>query len=42
MAIVQKTYDMIKYGYICMRQFPKAERHTMVADIRGDDINAIH
>jgi hypothetical protein len=42
MVIVQKTYDMIKYGYICMRQFPKAERHTMVADIKRSMYNLLH
>lgn len=34
MAIIQKTYDMIQYAYVCMRQFPKSEKHTMAADIK--------
>jgi len=34
MVIIQKTYDMIRYAYICMRQFPKSEKHTMAAEIK--------
>ena len=26
---------MMKYGYICLRQFPKSERHVLSADIRS-------
>ncbi|MFU0784482.1 MAG: hypothetical protein ACFWT2_15535 [Thermoanaerobacterium thermosaccharolyticum] len=32
--ILQKTYDMILYGNICLKQFPKHEKHVMAADIR--------
>lgn len=32
--IQQKTYDMILYGNICLRQFPKHEKHVLAADIR--------
>lgn len=32
--ILQKTYDMILYGNICLKQFPKHEKHVMSADIR--------
>ncbi len=32
--ILQKTYDMILYGNVCLKQFPKHERHVMAADIR--------
>lgn len=35
MIIIQKTYDMIQYGYVCLQQFPKAEKHTMAADIKS-------
>jgi four helix bundle protein len=34
LKILQKTYDMIKYGYICLRQFPKSEKHTFAAEIK--------
>lgn len=33
--ILQKTYDMILYGNICLKQFPKYEKHVMAADIRS-------
>lgn len=32
--ILQKTYDMILYGNVCLKQFPKHEKHVMAADIR--------
>lgn len=32
--ILQKINDMIIYGNICLRQFPKAEKHVLAADIR--------
>ena len=34
LKILQKTYDMIEYGYIALRQFPKSERHTLAAEIK--------
>lgn len=34
LKILQKTYDMIQYGYICLRQFPKSEKHTLAAEIK--------
>lgn len=34
LKILQKCYDMIEYGYICLRQFPKSERYTLAADIK--------
>lgn len=34
LKIRQKTEDMIKYGYTCLRQFPKSEKHTLAAQIR--------
>jgi len=34
LIIKQKHEDMMKYGYICLRQFPKSERHTLSAEIR--------
>ena len=27
LIVKQKTEDMIAYGYVALRQFPKAERH---------------
>lgn len=32
--ILQKTYDMILHGNVCLKQFPKHEKHVMSADIR--------
>jgi len=32
---LQKTYDMIEYGYTCLRQFPKSEKFTLVAEIKN-------
>ncbi|WP_373712143.1 diversity-generating retroelement protein Avd [Jeotgalibaca porci] len=32
--ILQKVYDMILYGNQCLKQFPKAEKYAMAADIR--------
>lgn len=34
LKILQKTYDMIQYGYICLRQFPKSEKYTLAAEIK--------
>ena len=34
LLILQKTYDMILYAYPALAQYPKAERHTLVADIK--------
>ena len=34
LKIRQKTEDMIKYGYICLRQFPKSEKHTLAAQVK--------
>ncbi len=34
LMIKQKIEDMIVYGNICLKQFPKAERYAMAADIR--------
>jgi len=35
LIIKQKHEDMMKYGYTCLRQFPKSERHTLSAEIRN-------
>lgn len=32
MKVVQKWEDMALYLYIAMKQYPKSERHTLVAD----------
>lgn len=34
LIIQTKTRDMMKYGFICLRQFPKNERFILCADIR--------
>lgn len=34
LAIFQKIYDMALYGYICLKQFPKSEKHTLASDIK--------
>ncbi|WP_303845732.1 diversity-generating retroelement protein Avd [Aeromonas sobria] len=34
LVIEQRLRDMMRYGYIAMRQFPKAERHVLAAEIR--------
>lgn len=34
LILKQKHEDMMKYGYICLRQFPKSEKHTLSAEIR--------
>ena len=34
LKIRQKCEDMIAYGYIALQQFPKAEKHTLAADIK--------
>ncbi|AOY77178.1 diversity-generating retroelement protein Avd [Clostridium formicaceticum] len=35
LKILQKTYDMIVYGNICLKEFPKHEKHVMAANIRS-------
>ena len=32
--LLQKTYDMIQYGYVCLRQYPKSEKHTLAAETK--------
>lgn len=34
LKIKQKTEDMIKYGYIALRQFPKSEKFSLALDIK--------
>lgn len=34
LMILQKCYDMIEYGYMALRQFPRSERHTLAAEIK--------
>lgn len=34
LKILQKAYDMVQYGYVCLRRFPKSERHTLAAEIK--------
>lgn len=34
LKILQRTYDMIKYGNQCLLQFPRAERYALAAEIK--------
>ena len=34
LIIEQRIRDMMQYGYIALRQFPKSERHVLAAEIR--------
>ncbi|AJA42429.1 S23 ribosomal protein [Alkalihalobacillus alcalophilus ATCC 27647 = CGMCC 1.3604] len=34
LMILQKTYDMIEYAYLCLKQYPKSERHTLAAETK--------
>jgi len=34
LKILQKTYDMIKYGNQSLLQFPRAERYALAAEIK--------
>lgn len=34
LKILQKCYDMIEYGYIALRQYPKSEKHTLAAETK--------
>ncbi len=34
LKIQQKVYDMIKYGYGALAQFPKSEKFALAADIK--------
>ena len=34
LILKQKHEDMMLYGYSCLRQFPKSEKHTLSAEIR--------
>lgn len=34
LKIRQKCEEMIAYGYVALRQFPKFERHVLAAEIR--------
>lgn len=40
LKILQKTYDMIQYGYVALRQYPKSEKHTLAALSKGDAYSA--
>ena len=33
--LMQKLFEMMKYGYAVMRNFPKTERYGLCADIKG-------
>ena len=34
LKILQKILDMMEYGYIAMRQFPKSEKYALATDIK--------
>lgn len=34
LKILQKTFDMFEYAYPALKQFPKSEKFTLVADIK--------
>lgn len=34
LKILQKTYDMIKYGNSALMQYPKSEKYLLVSDIK--------
>lgn len=34
LKILQKVFDMMKYGYQALAQFPKSEKFALVADIK--------
>ncbi|NMH83254.1 diversity-generating retroelement protein Avd [Heyndrickxia coagulans] len=42
LKILQKSFDMLKYGYSALRQFPKSERFTLAADIKQSMYSIIH
>jgi len=35
LLVAQKTEEMIKYGYLAVRHFPKAERHVLSQELRA-------
>ena len=35
LRIRRKCEEMIEYGYVALRQFPKYERHVLAAEIRN-------
>ena len=35
LLIRQKCEEMIAYGYVALRQFPKFERHVLAAEMRN-------
>lgn len=41
LAIIKKIEDMIGYGYIVLRQFPKSEKFVLGADIRQSMIELL-
>jgi hypothetical protein len=34
LKLIEKCQDMIQYGYIALRQFPKSEKFALAADIK--------
>lgn len=34
LIIEQRIRDMMQYGHIALRQFPKSEKHVLAAEIR--------
>jgi len=34
LIVLQKTYDMLQYGYTSLRQFPKSEKYALAGEIK--------
>lgn len=32
--MLQKVLDMMEYGYICLKQFPKSEKYALATDMK--------
>lgn len=39
--MLQKTYDMIIYGNICLKQFPKSEKYALASDVKKSMYNLL-
>jgi hypothetical protein len=35
LIVYQKMLETIEYGYVCVRQFPRSEKHGLAADIKA-------
>lgn len=41
LKILQKIYDMMLYVYQALAQFPRSERHTLVAEIKKNMLEMV-